>query len=67
MKINELVGQFGIWTSQEEHSLLEKVVSPITLSSLTAREQVVAEQLIRKSLLKKIGLQNPVVVRNETL
>jgi FixJ family two-component response regulator len=65
MKINELLGSFEIYTTIEEQQLLDKLQRRTKLSSLPEREQQVAENLIRKSLLKKIGYEDPDVVVNE--
>lgn len=64
MKINELVRSFEIWTTNEERALLRKLGRPTLLSMLPERDQQVAEGLIRKSLLIKIGEVNPKVVAN---
>lgn len=64
MKINELVRSFEIWTTNEERALLRKLDRPTLLSMLPERDQQVAEGLIRKSLLIKIGEVNPKVVAN---
>ena len=64
MKINELVRSFEIWTTNEERALLSKLIRPTLLSMLPERDQQVAEGLIRKSLLIKIGEVNPKVVAN---
>jgi FixJ family two-component response regulator len=65
MKINELLGSFEIYTTIEEQQLLNKLQQRTKLSSLPEREQQVAENLIRKSLLKKIGYEDPDVIANE--
>lgn len=65
MKINDLISDFEIFTTNDEKKLLERLKSPIKLSSLTDREQCIAETMIRKSLLKKIGFNDPTVVANE--
>jgi DNA-directed RNA polymerase subunit H (RpoH/RPB5) len=65
MKINELISNFEIFTTNEEQKLLERLKDPIKLANLTDREQCVAEAMIRKSLLKKIGFNDPTVVANE--
>ncbi|NBR61660.1 MAG: hypothetical protein EBT86_08435 [Actinobacteria bacterium] len=65
MKINELIKSFEIWTSIEERELLSKLKKPVRLSTLPEREQQVAEALIRKSLLIKLGSQDPKVIANE--
>ncbi len=65
MKINELLRSFEIYTTIEEQKLLSKLQKPTRLSSLPEREQQVAENMVRKSLLKKIGQKDPEVVVNE--
>jgi hypothetical protein len=65
MRINELVGEFGIWTSAAEHNLLLKLSKPVPLSSLSEQDQFTIEGMIRKSLVTKIGSSNPKVVANE--
>lgn len=65
MKINELINSFEIYTSNEERNLLNKLNEPVKLSSLEERDQQIAENLIRKSLLIKVGHQDPTVVKNE--
>lgn len=64
MKINELVGEFGIWTSTAEHKLLQKLTTPVYLSNLSEQDQFTIEGLIRKSLVTKVGMNNPKVVAN---
>jgi len=65
MKINELLRSFEIYTTIEEQELLSKLQKPTKLSSLPEREQQIAENMIRKSLLVKIGHNDPEVVVNE--
>lgn len=65
MRINELLRSFEIYTTIEEQQLLSKLQKPTKLSSLPEREQQVAENMIRKSLLIKIGSNDPDVVVNE--
>ena len=65
MKINELLGEFGIFTTNEEAVILQKLSRPVPLSSLSEQEQFRIEALIRKSLVTKIGTVNPKVVANE--
>lgn len=55
MKINQLLDDFEIWTSIEERALLESIDEPRMLDSLTEREQVIAQQLVRKSLLIRVS------------
>lgn len=65
MKINELISDFEIWTTNEEKDLLEKLQHPIKLASLTEQEQYKVQVMIRKSLVTKIGMTDPSVVANE--
>lgn len=65
MKINELIGNFKIWTTNEESELLEKLQTPVKLASLTEQEQFRIQAMIRKSLVTKVGMTDPTVVANE--
>jgi hypothetical protein len=64
MKINELLGDFGIWASIAERNLLQKLTRPVPLNSLSEQDQFTIEGMIRKSLVTKIGSTNPKVVAN---
>lgn len=65
MKINELISSFEIWTTNDEATLLEKLKTPVKLSSLSEQDQFKVQAMIRKSLITKIGHENPSVVTNE--
>lgn len=65
MKINELVGSFAIYTTNEEKDFLAKLRRPVKMAALTEHERVIAETMIRKSLLIKIGHEDPSIVANE--
>jgi hypothetical protein len=65
MKINELISDFAIYTTNEEQDFLSKVSRPVKMAALTERERVIAETMIRKSLLIKIGHEDPSIVANE--
>jgi hypothetical protein len=65
MKINELISSFEIWTTAEEAELLERLKNPVKLAALSEQDQFKVQGLIRKSLVTKIGMQNPSVVANE--
>jgi hypothetical protein len=65
MKINELIGNFTIWTTREEDSMLKRLESVSYLNSFNEHEQFIIEGLIRKSLVIKIGDTNPKVIANE--
>jgi hypothetical protein len=56
---------FSIWMSNEEAELLERLKNPTKLSNLSEHDQVRVQGLIRKSLVSKIGLQDPTIVANE--
>ena len=66
MKIDDVISQFTIQVSNEENDVLESIDSRTPLASFNEREQVVIENLIRKSLVSKIviGTQT-LVVRND--
>ena len=65
MKINELIDNFEIWTTNEERSLLKKLSNPIKISQLSEQDQFKVQTLVRKSLVTKIGMDDPSVVANE--
>ena len=65
MKINELISDFEIWTTNEEAKLLERLKTPVKLSQLSEQDQFKVQAMIRKSLLTKIGEKDPSVVANE--
>lgn len=66
MKINDLIGEFRIQMSNEEKLLLDRISKPCYLDSLTEREQFIAENLIRKSLISKVNYNGAVmVIQNE--
>jgi len=61
----DILSNFSIWTTGEEDKLLEKLKDPIKLRHLDEHEQFRVQALIRKSLVTKIGSQDPTVVANE--
>jgi hypothetical protein len=65
MKISQLLNGFEIYTTNEERAMLDKLTRPIKMASLTEREKVIAENMIRKSLLIKVGFEDPSIVKNE--
>lgn len=65
MKINELIKDFEVYTSNEEKRVLEHLTTPRHLNSFSERDQFTIESLIRKSLVIKIGDINPRVIANE--
>lgn len=65
MKINELIDSFEIWTTNEELEILKKLKNPMPLNSLSEHDQFKVQAMIRKSLITKIGMKDPMVVANE--
>jgi hypothetical protein len=65
MKINELIKEFEVYTSNEEKRVLEQLTHVRPLSSFSERDQFTIESLIRKSLVIKVGEINPRVIANE--
>jgi DNA-directed RNA polymerase subunit H (RpoH/RPB5) len=65
MKLNELINDFEIWTTNEEKELLKKLQKPTRLTCLSEQDQFRVQSMIRKSLLTKIGHTDPIVVANE--
>ena len=67
MKINELIDSFEIWTTNGERELLKKFSTPVKIRTLSEQEQFQVQSLIRKSLLTKVGFDDPSVVANEKI
>lgn len=66
MKINELLDNFEIYATNEEHQLLNKISEPTVLETLEEREQWLAKNLIIKSLAKTYKVEGQtVVVKNK--
>ena len=68
MKLNELVGEFSIQTTNEEKEVLARMKDyPMHLISFPERERFVIEGLIRKALVSKITNNGSVmVIANES-
>ncbi|ASF00669.1 hypothetical protein [uncultured virus] len=62
MRINELIQEFTIQTSNEEKEVLGKLKSAKNLDTFMERDQEVINQLVRKSLVRKIEQDNKVMV-----
>ena len=62
MRINELITEFTIQTSNEEKDILGKLKSAKNLDTFMERDQEVINQLVRKSLVRKIEQDNKVMV-----
>lgn len=54
MKINELIHDFEIHTSNEEREVLKKMSSVRPLNSYSDRDRFIIEGLIRKALVSKV-------------
>lgn len=65
MKLNELIQSFEVWTTNEEKELLKKLSKPVKLSKLDEHDQFRVQALIRKSLVTKVGMEDPTVVIND--
>lgn len=65
MKINELISNFEVYTSNEEKRVLKELTHVRSLNRFSERDQFTIESLIRKSLVIKVGDINPRVIANE--
>jgi hypothetical protein len=66
MKLNELIDGFEIYTTNEEKQELTQLEGMVPLASLSERQQVIINNLIRKSLVSKVRSNNGImVVKNE--
>jgi hypothetical protein len=65
MKVNEILGQFDIYMSNDEKKLIKELRNSRPLNSFSEHDQFTIESLIRKSLVIKIGDTNPRVIANE--
>ena len=62
MKLNELIQDFTIYTTNEEKELLSKIDDIMSLDTFTEREQAIIENLIRKSLVSKVQQRGSTLV-----
>lgn len=66
MKLNDIITEFEIFTSNEEQKLLDSIIKPCYSETLSERELTVANNLVRKSLLTRVNYKGSVVfVPNE--
>lgn len=66
MKINELISSFEIFITNEERAIYETIDERTALSKFNEREQVIIQNLIRKSLVSKVVANGQVlVVKND--
>lgn len=62
MKINDLLDNFEIYKTNEEIEILEKLTEPCQLDQFNEREQVIIQNLTRKSLITKINQNESVLI-----
>jgi hypothetical protein len=66
MKLNELLSEFQVQTSNEEDRVLEKCSSLRPIHMFSERDRFVIEGLIRKSLVSKVVQNGSVlIVKND--
>jgi hypothetical protein len=66
MKLNELISSFEIYTTNDEQQVLESMQSISPIEQFTEREQVIIDNLVKKSLISKcIYNGQTMVVKNE--
>jgi len=66
-KIYNILDGFDIWTTNAEAKLLARLKEPVKLSQLSEQDQFKVQVMIRKSLITKIGMNDPSVVANEKI
>lgn len=62
MKINELITDFSIHLTNEEKRVLDELENLTALNSFEEREQFIINDLIRKSVVKKLNRKNEIMV-----
>lgn len=62
MKLNELIQDFTIYTTNEEKQVLSKIDDLMSIDTFTEREQAIIENLIRKSLVSKVQQRGSTLV-----
>jgi hypothetical protein len=62
MKLNELIDEFTIYTTNEEKEMLSRIDDIMSLDAFTEREQAIIENLIRKSLVSKVQQRGSTLV-----
>jgi len=67
MKLNELIDSFEVFTTNEETLELTKLERMVPFESLTERQQVIINNLIRKSLVSKIRSKEGIMVAKNEL
>jgi len=67
MKINELIRDFNVFTTNEERAILESMNDIVPLTSFNERERFVISNLVRKSLISKIVHNGNIMVKKNEL
>jgi RNA-binding protein YhbY len=62
MKLNELIEDFTIYTTNEEKEILSKIDDIMSLDTFTEREQAIIDNLVRKSLVSKVQQRGSTLV-----
>tara|TARA_B100001057_G_C22486295_1_gene808434 strand:+ start:487 stop:690 length:204 start_codon:yes stop_codon:yes gene_type:complete len=62
MKISQLIDSFEIYMTNEEEKEFAQLEGMVPLASLTERQQVIINNLIRKSLVSKIRSNKGIMV-----
>lgn len=62
MKLNELIEEFTIYTTNEEKEMLSRIDDMMSLDIFTEREQAIIENLVRKSLVSKVHRKGSTLV-----
>lgn len=63
--VYNMLDGFEVWITNEEKELLSKLKEPVKISNLSEQDQFRCQAMIRKSLITKIGHDDPSVVANE--
>lgn len=62
MKLNELITDFTIATTNEERVVLDKMSGVTPIDAFDERDQFIIENLIRKSLVSKVKHKGIIMV-----
>ena len=67
MRLRNIIQDYTIYVNNEEQDLLDKLPErAVDRATISEREQVIADQLIRKSLLKKLNKNGVILVQKNT-
>jgi hypothetical protein len=62
MKLNELIKDFTIYVNNEEKRVLESLNGLVPISGFDERDQVIINNLLRKSVISKVLYNNNIMV-----